>query len=297
MFLNISEIMKLFLVSFLSMLLMVSFQSTFAQTASTVNLNGTSSTNTVSNNVATVVDPGLTITSDGTISGFTVQITGSYTSGDMLSYTGSLPAGITAGSFNTTSKSIQFTGITDAASWQAFLRTVTLQTASGNCNPEQRQVSFIAGSKLYNALNGHFYEKSANPTTWQQGFINANNSSYFGRQGYMVTITSTAENSLVNSILQTDTWIGASDDMNYINTAVGFTKYSQQGSWNGSSSSGSEGLWYWVTGPEKGTQFSTGDIHQLRLLVNMPTGTVENPMEIMGVKILVKCLRVDYGMI
>ncbi|MFC4233586.1 hypothetical protein ACFOW1_16920, partial [Parasediminibacterium paludis] len=217
----------------------------------------------------TVVDPGLTITSDGTIAGFTVQITGSYTSGDILSYTGSLPAGISAGSFNTTSKSIQFTGTTDAASWQAFLRTVTLQTASATCYPEQRQVSFIAGAKFYNPLNGHFYQLSPTQTDWTTGFTNANNSSYFGRQGYMVTITSAAENSFVSKILASDSWIGCSDHYTYINAATGTNTYtSQGGSYNAGISTQSEGLWYWVTGPEKGTLFTRGNWQDNRQVVN-----------------------------
>lgn len=224
---------------------------TIAQTATTVAVNGTSATNTISNNVATVVDPNLTITSDGTIAGFVVQITGSYTSGDILSYTGTLPSGVTAGAFNTTSKSIQFTGTTDAASWQAFLRTVTIRTTSATCYPEQRQVSFIAGAKYYNPLNGHFYQLSATTSNWATGYTNANNSSYFGRQGYMVTITSAAENSFVSKILASDSWIGAADDYGYINTATGTTTFANQ--------SASEGHWYWVTGPEKGTNFTNGN--------------------------------------
>ncbi len=222
-----------------------------AQTATTVAVNGTSSTSSISNNIVTVVDPNLTISSDGTIAGFVVQITGSYTSGDVLSYSGALPSGISAGAFNTTSKSIQFTGTTDAASWQAFLRTVTIRTTSATCYPEQRQVSFIAGAKFYNPLNGHFYQLSPSTSNWVTGYTNANNSSYFGRQGYMVTITSAAENSFVSKILASDSWIGAADDYNYINTATGTTTYANQ--------SAAEGHWYIVTGPEKGTNFSNGN--------------------------------------
>ena len=55
-----------------------------------------------------VVDANLVITSDGNITGFTAMITGSYTSGDILDYTGALPSGITAGSFNTTRRSLHF---------------------------------------------------------------------------------------------------------------------------------------------------------------------------------------------
>ncbi len=219
--------------------------------ATTVSVTGTTTTSTITNNVATIVDAGLTITADGTITGFTVMITGSYTSGDILAYTGTLPSGVTAGSFNTTSRSIQFTGTTSAANWQAFLRTVTLRTTSATCYQEQRQVSFIAGYKFYNNLNGHFYEVSATTSTWQSGFANAATQSYFGRLGYMATITSQAENSFISKILAADSWIGATDDYSYINTALGTTTYANQ--------SASEGKWYWASGPEKGTQMSTAN--------------------------------------
>lgn len=238
------------LILFTIFLLGISVYSS-AQNASTVSISGTGSTTTISNNTATVVDNGLTVSANGNITGFTVMITGSYTSGDILAYTGSLPSGVTAGSFNTTSRSLQFSGTTSAASWQTFLRTVTLRTTSATCYPEQRQVSFTAGAKFFNNLNGHFYELSANGSTWQSGFSNAASQSYFGRLGYMATITSQAENSFISKILGADSWIGSSDAFNYINAATGTTTFANQ--------TAAEGKWYWVSGPEKGLNFSNGN--------------------------------------
>jgi PKD repeat protein len=251
--------MKSILAFLLTATLLLSHVFSYSQTASIVQVGGTNSSNTVPKATATVVDPNLTITSDGTISGFTVQITGSYTSGDVLGYNGSLPGGITVlnSGFNTTYKALQFAGVADAATWQDLLRRVTITTANVTCYPEQRQVSFIVGPKLYNLINGHFYEKSASATSWITGYNNAKITSYFGRQAYMVTITSAAENSLVASY--SESWLGSSDDYRYIDTAAGFIKYSQQGSSSGTSSTGSEGFWHWVTGPEKGTLFSSGN--------------------------------------
>jgi len=183
---------KSFVAAFLALILTCTAQLTLAQNASTVNVGGTSSTQNITNNVATVVDPALTIASDGNITGFTVMITGSYASGDVLDYTGSLPSGVAAISFNTTSRSLQFTGTTTAANWQALLRTVRIRTASAVCYQEQRQVSFIAGLKYYNPLNGHFYEVSSGTSSWENGIANAATQSYFGRLGYMATITSQA---------------------------------------------------------------------------------------------------------
>ena len=68
-------------------------------------------------------------------------------------------------------------------------------------------------------------------------------------QGYLVTVTNSAENTFVNA-LSGKGWMGASDAYTEINTATGATTFANQAA--------SEGKWYWVTGPEKGTQFSNG---------------------------------------
>ena len=74
-----------------------------------ISVSGTSSVTTIIKNVQTAVDPGLLVTSDENITNFTVTIIDSYQSGDALGYTGSLPSGVTASSFNTATKSIVFT--------------------------------------------------------------------------------------------------------------------------------------------------------------------------------------------
>lgn len=61
-----------------------SFFNLKAQTATQVDVTGTTTTNTISNNVSTVVDPNLVVSSNGTINGFIVTITGTYMPGDML---------------------------------------------------------------------------------------------------------------------------------------------------------------------------------------------------------------------
>lgn len=63
----------------------------YAQTAaSQMDVTGSTSTNTISNNTVSYVDNSIVVTANGTINGFIVTITDSYTSGDVLSYTGSL---------------------------------------------------------------------------------------------------------------------------------------------------------------------------------------------------------------
>jgi hypothetical protein len=76
-------------------------------------------------------------------------------------------------------------------------------------------------------------------------------------QGYLVTITSAAENSFVATFTGANSWIGASDNYLQINEAVGYTKYANQNA--------AEGLWHWVTGPERGTQMRLGNDQDYRV--------------------------------
>ncbi|XZF16231.1 T9SS type A sorting domain-containing protein [Chitinophagaceae bacterium MMS25-I14] len=225
-----------------------------AQNATQISVGTTAATNTITNNVATAVDPGLTLTANGNITGFIVSISDSYTAGDVLSYTGTLPSGVSATAFNTTTRSLVFTGTTSAANWQTLLRTVTLQTTSASCFPERRSVSFTAGNKYYNPLTGHFYEYYTTAQTWPNAKTYASTQSYFGRQGYLATMTSAAENNFIWKILGSDAWIGGSDDYLQIDSAVGYNLYASQ-----TGTTPSEGKFYWVTGPEKGTFYSSGN--------------------------------------
>ncbi len=220
----------------------------FAQNATSVQVTGTNSTNTISNNVASIVDPNLSISANGTINGFVVTITDSYVSGDQLDYTATLPVGITASPFNSFTHSLVFSGTTTAANWEVILRTVRLITTSVQCNPESRKVTFIAGDVNYNPLNNHFYKVYHTVTTWSNAKAYASTQSYFGMEGYLATITSQAENSFIFALMNTDSWIGCSDNYAQINAATGTTTYSSQ--------TNAEGHWFWVTGPERGTNIN-----------------------------------------
>lgn len=231
--------------------LLFGLQRTYAQSATTITVGGSSTINSISNNVSTVVDPSITITGNGLITNFSVQITDSYTAGDILEFTGTPPSGISYTAFNTTTRSIVFTGSLTPQEWSSLLQQVKLKTSSAVCFPEARKVAFIAGGMLYNPLNGHYYIKSPSTNYWTQSRNAAASSSYYGLQGYIATITSAAENSFVSVLLNSDTWIGGSDNYNYINQAVGYILYTNQAA--------AEGKFYWVAGPEKGTQLTSSN--------------------------------------
>jgi hypothetical protein len=242
--------------------------------ATTITLGGTSSNLSATYNLATTVDPNLTITSNGNITGFRVQISQTYTSGDVLDYTGTLPTGITQ-SWNSTTGVLSFNGTTSAANWQTLLRTVRFKSTSATCYANLRRITFVAGTVYYNPLTEHYYEYVAGSTTWTNAYTVSSAKSYFGRAGYLATILSEAENNFIWKLMSSDAWFGASDDVNYINTAKGLTFFANQ--------SAAEGKWHWVTGPEKGQNFSNGNTPSTTLVSGMyhkwaagePNGTSE----------------------
>ena len=237
------------LVSLLLTTLLFLIPNLVSAQATSISMAGTSSTLSATYNTATVVDPNLTITSNGTITNFRVQISQTYTSGDVLDFTGTL-AGVT-GAFNSTTGVLVFTGTATAANWQTLLRTVRFKSTTSTCYANQRRVTFTAGSAYYNPLTDHFYEYVSGSTTWTNAYTVSAAKSYFGRAGYLATILSSAENNFIWKLMSSDAWMGASDDVNYINTAKGSTFYANQAA--------AEGRWHWVTGPEKGQNFTNNN--------------------------------------
>lgn len=237
------------LVSLLLTTLLFLIPNLVSAQATSISMTGTTSTLSATYNTATVVDPNLTITANGTITNFRVQISQTYTSGDVLDFTGTL-AGVT-GAFNSTTGVLVFTGTATAANWQTLLRTVRFKSTTSTCYANQRRVTFTAGSVYYNPLTEHFYEYVAGTISWTGSYTAATGKSYFGRAGYLSTMLSSAENNFVWKIMPSDAWFGACDDYTYVNAALGTTTYASQVA--------VEGKWHWVTGPEKGTLFSNGN--------------------------------------
>lgn len=217
--------------------------------ATTISMGGTTTPLSSTYNTATVVDPNLTITANGTITNFRVQISQTYTNGDILDYTGTL-SGV-SGAFNTTTGVLVFTGTAAAVDWQALLRTVRFKSTTTTCYANQRRITFTAGSVYYNPLTSHFYEYVSGTISWTNSYTSASGRSYFGRAGYLSTMASSAENNFIWKIMPSDAWFGACDDYTYVNAALGTTTYASQAA--------VEGKWHWVTGPEKGTNFSNGN--------------------------------------
>ncbi|MEQ1798837.1 MAG: lectin-like protein [Lacibacter sp.] len=199
---------------------------------------------------ATLVDENLTLYSTGNITDAKVTISGNFLSGDVLSYTGGLPGGVTAGTYNSSTGVLSFTGTTTPANWQTLLRTVKFNSSSPTVG--NRDITFSVGNQVAYS-NGHFYEYISSTASWSTAKTNAAARTYLGLNGYLATITSIEENDFIRQKLSADAWMGASDDYTHINTATGASTYADQAA--------AEGKWYWVTGPvgEIGTQFSDGN--------------------------------------
>ncbi|MEI8199901.1 MAG: InlB B-repeat-containing protein [Eubacteriales bacterium] len=234
------------IVFLMSTVYLVGFQGALQAAASTVGIGASGYTPVFGGSSAVAVDSGITInTSD--FASVKVSIVNRQ-SGDVLGYTGSLPGGVT-GAWNSAAGTLTFTGSAAAAMWQELLRTVTFNTTSTFL--VSRTITFALGSAVPFAGNGHYYKYISPYVTWTSARDSAAASRFLGLTGYLATITSAAENAFIQAKLTTSAWIGASDDHSIIRNSAGTLIYGNQNA--------SEGKWYWVTGPEAGTLFSTGD--------------------------------------
>jgi hypothetical protein len=187
---------------------------------------------------AVAVDPALTLAdpSAGNVIGARVSITSGFVPWeDVLAFT---PQGGVTGSYSATTGILTLTGTASPATFQAVLRSVTYQnTQTNNPTPGTRQLTFsLSSSSLYFPANGHYYEFVASPSIhWTAALAAAAARNYYGLQGYLVTVTSAAENAFISSKLIGNGWMGAS--------ANGVFTVPR--------------TWSWVSGPEAGTAFFT----------------------------------------
>ena len=105
-------------------------------------------------------------------------------------------------------------------------------------------VSVTPAGNNYNSVNGHYYKlvTSSSNVNWADAKTAAEADTYEGLSGYLVTITSEAENNFLKAKISSNTWIGASDNSTYISTSY-------------SAGEPTEGTWQWVSGPENGKTF------------------------------------------
>ena len=110
-----------------------------------------------------------------------------------------------------------------------------------------------AGTNYFSG-NGHYYQLVTGNINWINAKTAAEASTYEGLTGYLVTITSAAENNFIKNKIATNTWIGGSDDATHTsNTHPAITS----GGAGNSTPHGlaGEGTWEWVSGPDNGKTF------------------------------------------
>jgi hypothetical protein len=185
---------------------------------------------------STPVAQSITITDpdDTTTTSVYIQISGGYITGeDLLTLTGSHPS-ITS-SWDAVQGELTLQGPATYTEFEAAVLATEFSSSSGSPSGS-RQFSITIGEANYLPTTGHYYEFVADPgISWTDAEIAAGNRTYFGLQGYLVTLTSQIEADFSGSQAQGVGWIGANDVA-------------------------AEGVWRWVTGPEAGTQFWNGGI-------------------------------------
>ncbi|MEK3718752.1 S-layer homology domain-containing protein [Paenibacillus sp. FSL R7-0333] len=195
--------------------------------------------------------PELFITSDPDemMSGATVVING-YEQGDQLTF-------VTTGT-EITVKSGAGNGVyvleggASTAEYQSVLENAEFTMTS----PGERSLTFGLGPVPAFNKNGHFYEYvSETSITWPKAKADAEKRTYYGRKGYLVTITDPDENAFIVEKTPVIGWVGGKDvarEQNEqqndrattrVSTLQNIEKYKGYGDWR------------WVTGPEGLVQF------------------------------------------
>lgn len=116
------------------------------------------------------------------------------------------------------------------------VKSVVFSTTSNNITTE-KTFSLTIDDANYLPATDHFYQFISNfGITWSAAKIAAENSTYYGRTGYLATLTSQEEADFAGEQASGPGWIGGSDEE-------------------------TEGIWKWVTGPEAGTIFWNGQVN------------------------------------
>ena len=165
-----------------------------------------------------------------------IQISSGYDSGqEQLTLTGSHP-NITT-NWNAITGILTLTGVSGQPTYTDLVAAIKdVEYSSASNNPSgTRNFSISVGQANYLPSNEHYYLFVPNiGIPWNTAKIAAENTTYYGLRGYLATIT-TAEEAQISGEQTTGAgWIGGSD-------------------------AEIEGSWKWMTGPEAGTVFWTGN--------------------------------------
>ena len=205
------------------------------------------------NNYSNPVDLTVQFTNITSVTDATVNISEGFNDNDVLDYDAALlPAGVT-GNYDAAKGILNFYGTATMAEWNQLLPSVIFKTTSADLS--DRRITFNMGN-LPASAEGHFYRLSFftvnyYSVTHYADYYQSELASYGGLQGYSVNISSAAENNFLQKKIGTDFWMPLSDEYDMINQMLGGGYYYDQ--------TETEGYFYWLTGPAKGSLVSTGD--------------------------------------
>ena len=200
-----------------------------------------------------LIDPNFTV--DGIqLSSMTIAIN-NYVPGDELHFTNtsSIEGNFANGYLVLTSKS------GSPISSSIFENAVRSVSFSASQSTGERVFSYsvvsnsqVSASFRYNSSNQHFYEiRNIASKTWEESKTIAHGLSYQGKSGYLVTLTTVAEDNIVKELVAEK--IGANAN---VSIWMGFRNYETASSQNGTLEW--DGDWRWADGPEEGTAFFSG---------------------------------------
>ena len=187
-----------------------------------------------------VTDITITDSDDTGIESIFIQISSGYVKGeDLLTLSGSHPTIIS--NWNPITGKLELSS-SIAGTQALYIELVNaikdLEFSSSAAAPSGiRNFSIVIDETNYLASNGHHYEFIPDYLIyWTDAKLAAETKTYYGRKGYLATITNAEEADIAGKLTSGAGWIGGSDASN-------------------------EGKWFWVTGPENGTLFWDGSIN------------------------------------
>ncbi|MGD1873612.1 MAG: FG-GAP-like repeat-containing protein [Mastigocoleus sp.] len=130
---------------------------------------------------------------------------------------------------------LTITGEATVAEYELALQQVAFQNTNGDADNTPRDIQYSLNATGLDSDNGRYYEFVEDPgISWTDAKDAAEGRTHFGREGYLATITSQEEQDIIIDDVNGNGWIGGSD-------------------------AETEGEWKWVTGPEAGTTFWSGN--------------------------------------
>ena len=139
-------------------------------------------------------------------------------------------------SYDAATGSLTLTGRATGLEWGRILRSVFYSNTAVDPNNRDRVIVARLGQARYLLATGHYYElvRPEQPVSWSSARADASTRYHLGLPGYLVTITSQAEQNFVASLA-----VGASF-------------------WLGANDASSANTWRWMTGPEGSQAGGTG---------------------------------------